>query len=296
MVATQTQGTATRSWTLDPAGRLRQATASGTSTRLNHYDDSSDSPAWIDEDTGAATLSATRYVAGLDGDLAAAITHTGTATSARWQLVNLHGDVVSSAADDPALTTPDGPSLDADEFGNPHSATTARYGWLGGKQRSTDALAGLVLMGVRLYDPVLGRFLQVDPVPGGSANAYDYANQDPINNFDLDGRRCWLGHNPDGTCRGHRQWHSTATFVSTHRVASLDGPASAPAHSSPVASSSLPVEASSGPARPCSATGGAGKALLAGLSGVGSVRDLPQAGVVSVISAGIGTRAGIAVG
>lgn len=43
-------------------------------------------------------------------------------------------------------------------------------------------------MGVRLYDPTTGRFLQTDPIPGGSANAYDYAGQDPINQFDLDGR------------------------------------------------------------------------------------------------------------
>lgn len=34
------------------------------------------------------------------------------------------------------------------------------------------------------------RFLQTDPVRGGSANAYDYVYQDPINKFDLDGR-CW---------------------------------------------------------------------------------------------------------
>ncbi len=43
-------------------------------------------------------------------------------------------------------------------------------------------------MGVRPYDPVLGRFLVVDPVEGGSANYYDYAGQDPINGFDLTGR------------------------------------------------------------------------------------------------------------
>ena len=45
-------------------------------------------------------------------------------------------------------------------------------------------------MGVRLYSPGLGRFLQTDPIPGGSSNAYDYAGQGPINRFDLDGR-CW---------------------------------------------------------------------------------------------------------
>ncbi|MCW2573595.1 MAG: hypothetical protein JWO88_3653 [Frankiales bacterium] len=42
-------------------------------------------------------------------------------------------------------------------------------------------------MGVRLYDPKLGRFLEVDPIEGGSANDYDYCNGDPINCFDLGG-------------------------------------------------------------------------------------------------------------
>lgn len=31
-------------------------------------------------------------------------------------------------------------------------------------------------------------------MPGGSANAYDYAMQDPINQFDLDGRCVWHCH------------------------------------------------------------------------------------------------------
>lgn len=33
----------------------------------------------------------------------------------------------------------------------------------------------------------IGRFLQVDPVRGGSANDYDYGNADPINNVDRTG-------------------------------------------------------------------------------------------------------------
>ncbi|MFH8471173.1 RHS repeat-associated core domain-containing protein [Streptomyces sp. NPDC018000] len=43
-------------------------------------------------------------------------------------------------------------------------------------------------MDARLYDPAAGRFLSFDPVRGGSANAYDYANADPVNQFGLDGR------------------------------------------------------------------------------------------------------------
>jgi len=42
-------------------------------------------------------------------------------------------------------------------------------------------------MGVRPYEPALGRFLSVDPVDGGSATAYDYADQDPVNEYDLEG-------------------------------------------------------------------------------------------------------------
>jgi len=46
---------------------------------------------------------------------------------------------------------------------------------------------GLYKMGARYYDPSLGRFTQVDPVVGGSANAYDYCAGDPINCSDPSG-------------------------------------------------------------------------------------------------------------
>lgn len=41
--------------------------------------------------------------------------------------------------------------------------------------------------------PDLGRFLQVDPVDGGSANDYDYTNQDPVNGSDVTGE-CAFDH------------------------------------------------------------------------------------------------------
>ena len=41
------------------------------------------------------------------------------------------------------------------------------------------------------------------PVEGGSANDYDYANGDPINQFDPSGLGpCLIGRNPNGSCRG----------------------------------------------------------------------------------------------
>ncbi|MFE9468944.1 RHS repeat-associated core domain-containing protein [Streptomyces virginiae] len=79
--------------------------------------------------------------------------------------------------------------LDTDEYDKPRAGqAAARYGWLGGHQRSGETPSGLTLMGARLYNPSTGRFLSSDPVYGGSANAYEYANADPVNQRDLDGR------------------------------------------------------------------------------------------------------------
>jgi RHS repeat-associated protein len=61
------------------------------------------------------------------------------------------------------------------------------YRFLGGLGVYFDSATGLYKMGTRYYDPALGRFTQVDPTEGGSANAYDYADQDPVNKVDPNG-------------------------------------------------------------------------------------------------------------
>lgn len=58
-----------------------------------------------------------------------------------------------------------------------------------------DAATGLVYMEQRYYDPLIGRFLSVDPVtaysnPVGAFNRYWYANNNPYRFKDPDGRKC----------------------------------------------------------------------------------------------------------
>lgn len=191
MVAGLQIGDARQSWTLDPSMRLRGSTTetlinstwTNGSSKVNHYGDDSDAARWVVEDTD---LNVTRNVSGPDGHLAAT---TSLANGIRLQLTSLHGDVALTF--DPASVA-DVQFFDYDEFGQSVAGQIKqRYGWLGGEQRSGEALGDVILMGARLYSPSLGRFLTVDPIEGGSATAYDYCNADPVNCTDLDGKWGW---------------------------------------------------------------------------------------------------------
>ena len=70
----------------------------------------------------------------------------------------------------------------------PPGSVVNRWRFLGGQGVQSDSETGMHKMGTRYYDSSVGRFTQVDPVPGGSLNPYEYANQDPINKLDVDGQ------------------------------------------------------------------------------------------------------------
>ena len=180
MVASQSQGGVSNTFGLDASGRQRQRLQEGglLGTEIFHYDGSSDAPAWTERGS-----TWTRDITGIGGELAA-VQENGSEPV--LQLTNLHGDVVATAALSPTETKLKA-TFSYDEFGNRVSGEAGRFGWLGGKQRRTELPSGMIQMGKRSYVPQIGRFLSTDPVKGGSANTYDYANQDPINGLDLAG-------------------------------------------------------------------------------------------------------------
>lgn len=202
LVASLTQNGGTNTFTTDVDGARFASWNDGVRTHVNHYSDTTDNPSWTDEGDGTAT----RAVLGIGG-LAA----TNGSTGLTWRLADLTGDIA-------ATVTGAGAGIDATteatEYGalrNPTQVGAIRYAWHGGAQRAADQPAGIILMGVRLYNPVTGRFLSVDPMPDSSANRYDYCAGNPAGCSDVTGKGMydclWKWYKPCGVVHNHsRRW------------------------------------------------------------------------------------------
>jgi RHS repeat-associated protein len=180
-LATQTQTGETIGYNLDPAGRTIETIATGKkiADATLHYAGPGNTPAWT-ENTSGETM---RNVPGLNGELAAIQYNTEAPV---LQLTNLHGDIVATAYLSETATEL-ASKVDVSEFGVPTTNLPPKYSWLGAIELSTELPSGIIAMGARSYIPQLGRFLQPDPKPGGSANAYSYTFDDPVNSTDPSG-------------------------------------------------------------------------------------------------------------
>jgi RHS repeat-associated protein len=180
-LANQTQNGETIGYVLDPAGRTIETVATGTkvATTTNHYAGPGDAPAWTENLSGETS----RNLPGINGSLSAIQNNSEAPV---LQLTNLDGDIVATAY---LSETATGLASKADttEYGIPTTSLPPKYSWLGALEIPTELPSGITAMGARSYVPQLGRFLQPDPIPGGSANAYAYTFGDPINASDPSG-------------------------------------------------------------------------------------------------------------
>ncbi len=177
----QTQNGQTIGYNLDPAGRAREVVSTGnlTATEIYHYAGSGSESSWRSEPSAQWT----RNITGIDGGLGA-VQHNGETPV--LQVTNLHGDIVATALLSETATAL-ASSGDSTEFGVPRNSLPPKYSWLGSHEVPTELASGVMAMGMRSYVPQLGRFLQTDPLPGGSPNAYAYTNGDPVGESDLTG-------------------------------------------------------------------------------------------------------------
>lgn len=168
----------TQTLALDPVGRMRNKLKTGaqSATESYAYTDDSDSPAWT---SSGSTW--TRYIDGPTGDVGAIQQSSGAVSLA---ISNLRGDIVAELTNGQLQAV-----REVDEFGVVKDGMPEgrKYGFHGTKQREALTAGGTIAMGVRLYVPQTGRFLQVDPVVGGTEAPYVYPS-DPVNGSDLDGR------------------------------------------------------------------------------------------------------------
>ncbi len=111
----------------------------------------------------------------------------GTAAGNQWFLADRNGDITD-------VVSADGTELNHivyDSFGNvvnqtDPTALLPRFGFAG---MVYDANTGMDYDNARYYDPVTGRFINQDPLGfgGGTANTYEYANNDPTSESDPSG-------------------------------------------------------------------------------------------------------------
>jgi RHS repeat-associated protein len=226
-VATTT-GTTTVTYVRDATGRIISRAEAGTTVRYG-FDGPGSGSSFTTDTTGL--IVGDRTVSLVGGVLV-----TKRSTGDVWSYPNIHGDMVATA--DPAGAKRGG-TLSYDPFGTAltsgpnspdgvpdNSAGNLDYGWLGQAQSGLEHAPGIatIEMGARPYVPGTGRFLQVDPVEGGSCNSYDYVCGDPVNGLDVTGR---TGHKPlpdrDGECLGGNERQLNNPECVAYRQAKVTG-------------------------------------------------------------------------
>jgi RHS repeat-associated protein len=123
---------------------------------------------------------------GYGGSMYQQVSNAGT----EYKHWNLRGDLAATSSPTGAYS----PAPITDAFGDTIAGARPTYDWNGAWGYRNEALTGgLQKVGVRWYDPTVGRFLQQDPWLGSiyaplTLNAYGYCVNDPVSVVDSTGK------------------------------------------------------------------------------------------------------------
>lgn len=198
-LASVTTGTKDIHYTYDALGRVIERTDGSTTVRYA-YCGYGTSP--------CAVLNGSKDVVTESVELPGNVLYTTAPDSGRgnYSLPNLHGNYVITMGYDGqvggrATYTPYGQVFSKASIpGNLTGGLKENAFGANGKLTETTLTTALAFLGTRVYSPDEGRFLSVDPIEGGCANAYVYVKGDPVNSSDMSGQ---AGCQKSGTISKH---------------------------------------------------------------------------------------------